>query len=1220
VIRRWETLEPRDIATLAEAVAAELTELPATRVRAAVEQAIAHLAGEGLGVDLTALLDLLVDSPTDEAAAVAVNSVETELRDAGEWEQLVDVYLARVATAEDSPTRSAHLAALGDLLEHDLAEPERALSATIEAFREAPVAALVEPLMRRAAAAGRWNDLARCLFEGVAAAVVQDRVSILRALATIHADHIDEPDAEIRCLEQLRDAAVPDPAVLVKLAHRYDKAGRVRDRLSVLTELADATEDISQRATLYREMAGECERIGDFERAAEFHEWVLSCESDEDAFRCLERIYTGEGRWHAAINVYCRHAEIVAAPARGELYTAIARIYETKLEDLGSAIDFYTKVDSADPGRADIVSTIARLDVESGRFEDAIDALEGCARLAESDGERSDLLHRAATIATDIDEADRAERLLLAAFRASPTRKITIKLGRIAREHGDLSRAETLLARALNETDAAAERAALSCDLAELRDASGDSAGAIARYRDAIAIDENVPGAHAALADLYAREQQLEPLVSELRVLARHATSRDEERTSLDRIVRAATALGDMAEVQHALERIIEIDPQDTGAHLQLSTLLMSNEAWRRAREVLTLTLARFETSMAVVDCVDAHYRLGRCEMASGEQDRARIHLDTALALDAHHRPSLLARIDMDADDPQRLVSHKLALVASSPTNERAGLLAEIGDVYANVLHDSVTAREMYRDALSYRPTDHLLLNKCLGLVVEHNDWTQSADMLERLIETEDDARVRAKYRHVGASVLRKQLDRVDDAADMLRAALADDPTSTRIALALESILKEQGDNDALALYYYERVDALQNLPGTNNERVRAWTELGDVCLTLERRDDALCAFEVAASLDSGNVARRARLANLYFNTGPDYYAKAIEQHQGILREHRGRIASYHALRGLYRLTSQPAAERACADAIAALGIRDDSPVAPAPPLRFDKVTPSFDAEMWTRITNEDVDRMLSILFAMAAPVNARRHALSPQQLGLKRKHAVTNTDGRPFARLLRWVAGRIGVELQDVYVRPEQNTACRVALCQDDRGIVPVVILGRAVLEENIDHRALAFSFARRLCDLRPDRIARLVFRNASELTQIVRAAVAIADGAATGATAESLATMLSPLDLDQVKGIGERLGERHIEPQLACLQWLDATDRGGARVGFAVGGDLRACIGLLDAEPGSQMSRSDRVIDLAWSSITADVLDVRQRLEPGDRADTEPAVVVAPTLRQTL
>jgi tetratricopeptide (TPR) repeat protein len=565
-------------------------------------------------------------------------------------------------------------------------------------------------------------------------------------------------------------------------------------------------------------------------------------------------------------------------------------------------------------------------------------------------------------------------------------------------------------------------------------------------------------------------------------------------------------------------------------------------------------------------------------------------------------------------------------LVASAPAEERAALLTEIGDIYANRLGDPVSAREMYRDALAYRPTDHVLLNKCLGLIAEQGDWAESTDMLERLIETEKDPAIRAKYRHVAATIYREELHRVDDAVALLTIAVEEDPTLTPAAIELETLLVERGDSVELAHLYYTRLQALRGRPGFGNECLRMWGEIADVYLALGQREEALCALEVATSLDPANARRRQRLAKLYVELGPEYHERAIEQHQKLLHDNGRRVASYHALRGLYRLTGQIEKERACADALSIIGMRSVDQPAASPPeaaAPFEADGPAVDRKVWTLLSNGSVDRTLSLLFSIASLPFARGRARTRQQLGLRRKNRVSPADSRRFAVVLRAVAKRLGIDLPEVYVRREQPGACVLFPCASAAGVSLVLSLGRPVADESVSEAELAFSFARCLCDLRADRAARLVFRNAAELAQVIEAAIGVAarnepgidHPASASATSRSLEQALAPLELDQVATIGSRIHERGLDPLAAAQAWLDATDRAAARIALALTGNLHASVRALGLDPADASVRESLILDLVRINVSEEMFEVRNRLRDRRRKRAaSPRIIARP------
>ena len=95
----------------------------------------------------------------------------------------------------------------------------------------------------------------------------------------------------------------------------------------------------------------------------------------------------------------------------------------------------------------------------------------------------------------------------------------------------------------------------------------------------------------------------------------------------------------------------------------------------------------------------------------------------------------------------------------------------------------------MYREALRYRGEDHFLLTKFLGLIADEGDWSYSFDLVHRLIDTEKDGKVRARYRHLAAMIARDELGRAGHAATLFGQAIEDDPRLFTAADELEALL-----------------------------------------------------------------------------------------------------------------------------------------------------------------------------------------------------------------------------------------------------------------------------------------------------------------------------------------------------------------------------------------------------------------------------------------------
>jgi hypothetical protein len=453
--------------------------------------------------------------------------------------------------------------------------------------------------------------------------------------------------------------------------------------------------------------------------------------------------------------------------------------------------------------------------------------------------------------------------------------------------------------------------------------------------------------------------------------------------------------------------------------------------------------------------------------------------------------------------------------------------------------------------------------------------------------------------------IARDELGRRELAATLFGLAIEDDPRLFTAADELEALLGEDADrgNDHTAVmqFYYRRLEHVRTDEGRSGERLRLWDRLGGLCLAQNHRDDAVTAFEVALRLDPDNLDRRIRLADLYLETdldaNPPHATEAIVQHQAVLRGNKRRIASYEALRALYRRTQQPEKARACDDALDVIGMHivDDKlealfrPGGAGDPAAA--ATQPLGHDDWIALGTDGVDLPLSALFALVAPAfvaeRTRTRPPPPHEPG-----AQPVPDD--IARVLGRVVTLLGAAAPPASADPGQLAACTIALRPHAGGLAPVLVIGRPALDRQLDDRELAFVLARQLADLRSDRIARLLCPRAAELAQILELAIAhVADPASH--SGRWLATALHAVEYAQVRALASRLRDR--DPVRAALGWLAATDRVADRIGLVIAGDLASAVRVLERERAT--TGDGRILDLVWASVTEEVLGVRSRIE---------------------
>jgi tetratricopeptide (TPR) repeat protein len=1052
-----------------------------------------------------------------------------------------------------------------------------------------------------------------------------ERAQILRELAeTLEQRGDAERGLVVRLAAFSASPVVADLDPLLRLAKITQRWSELPlDTMSALIDIAD---DESPRRL--REMATAWQQVGRVYYAADCLERVLLLSpTDTHANEALEVFYRSTGEWPVLIDLLGRRAvHVVKDSDRAELYREIGLLYERELSDDSAALDAFQEADRIVPGRPDVVEALARLSIKVGLpEEDVLAALERLGGVIVDPRERAVALCRAAEVARNQDW-NKAQALYESARKDDPDLVAAVDgLAVLLRDRGELAAACDLLVKAADRPAMALERSRWLADAADFRVGLGDFDVAKELYRDARRADATNHRAGVALVELCWDTGSLVELAPILDELCRTTDDPERLRGYLIQRSKVAVELGEGTSARITLARAVDLDPADSTARRELADLLFDNQEWGRARPLLE-GLLEDEDQLAPEVCVELHYRVARCAHELADDAAAAKHATIALALVPGHRPSLLLRAELETPDSDALLADQLALANSAPLEEKASRFAALGDRYAE-RGDRATAREMYREALSYKPDDHLLLTKSLGLVADEGDWSYSLDLLQRLVDTEKDPKVRARYRHAAAQIARDELEDPEQAMTWLAQAIEDDPMSFTIGDDLEQLLGTATELEPLVRFYYRRLEHVRSNEGRPGERLRLWDKLGELCLQLGRTEDAVVAFEVGLQMDPDGTERRQRLADLYLEADPKHHLTAIAQHQAVLRANKRRAASYEALRTLYTRTNQHEKARACDDAIAILSehIIEEKIEALFQPssgetLRTAKAAPirttMLANEDWLALARLDVDLQLSALFSLVAPPFAAERARMRPPPGLPAREYEVPTK---IARVLAQVVATFGIPKPPVYFDREQLAGSKISMRVRDGVLVPVLMIGPSL--EGTDEHELLFILARQLADLRNDRIARLLCPRPGELAQIVELATALESDKTGSHASRWLTTSLHPVELDQARTVGKRLRDRNVVPMSAALNWLAATERAGDRIGFVVSGDLAVCAQVLEREPAVSASDMNRVLELVWASITEEVLAVRGRLEcwqgagPAPRASTSTMKAVRDT-----
>jgi tetratricopeptide (TPR) repeat protein len=1172
--------------------------------------------------------------PGDEEAAEGLSEA---LRRGERWRELCALCEERAAAAE--PARRVELLLLcADVLETRTGELERAIAAYQRALEAAgargeaapEAAAQLERIFRRSQ---RFRELVELLERRAqASSDPAEARALRREIGELTGDRLGDLPGALARLEAVVGEDPRDVGALRALERLYERTGQAAQYLDTLERLVVAVQSADEKVMLLRRLAAEWEeRPGGLERAAAWLQQLLELRAaDEEALRNLARLERAAGRHAELVAVLERHVQVATQPeARRELWAQIGRVCEVDLGDLPRAIVAFQ---AAEQSGGDVLADLARLYLEAGEHQSAIEALPRLADRTADPAARVELLHTAGRVACErLNDDAEAETFLARALEVDAGHVPSLTtLAQLYARRGEWLRAAQLMGEAAERTANRLDKTRLLFEAATLHDQRlGAPARARELYGRVLALDPEHLGAASRLADFYEADGQWAELEPVLDVLARKVDRTDGAKTAevLARLGQAALRGGHAEKAFKVYREAHEADPSAREPLTQLAHLYDARGEHAEAVRLLDTLHLEHGEALPPAERLELYFRQGESEKKRGDDEAALALYRRALEIDAFHRPSLQAVAELCAKGGQfaEVVSAKRALAEQASGEERSRLLEEVGDLTIEKLEDPVAAMTAFLEALELRPNRVLLLHKVLDLCTAQKQWPNAVELILRLTELESDPSRRAKYRYAAASILNDELADDERALELYELVLDDAPDNQPAVGNIEEIYTRRQDWKGLERAYRRMIKRLPT-EGITEIRLRLWSNLGELALArLGSREVALAALEVVRSLDKNNLARREQLAELYVEAGPDHAEKAILEHQWLIRRQPDRLASYQALRKLYNQSRQFDKMWCLCAALRFLKRAEPEEVEFFEKLRPPRFTPAkrkLTEEIWNRhVVHPDEDRLVGALFTLVGPALAAWSAQPHKAFGLMRRDRTDPAQHEHLAaRAFRYAVETLGIAPPELYFRPDQPTGVQVANAIDkDRGqIIPAFMVGAPLLDKPRE-KELVFELAKRLVFLRPERYVRYALPTPQALISALKAALK-ASGASNGAPVdgetarltEHLRRVLPPPVLEQLGLVGrklldaksaEELAQAASEREAAVIDlggWLAASDLTASRAGFALVGDFEAAARLVSTEPPglSPLAPKERLRELLVYAVSEDYFAVRHQL----------------------
>jgi tetratricopeptide (TPR) repeat protein len=399
----------RDRKALAAAYAAQAATAADTNVKVAALRDLAHAAGspEEAAPAYRALVALRGDDVEALLALVeqarAAHDVAAEL-----------VHCARLAQGAEDRGLSAmhHLAIAAQIEARDPAQAlanyrtalsldPHSLTAVRGLTRAALAFALPQALSEAAGHEARvTRDVELCVALLLRAADLRERSADFKGAAADAQRALEYDPEHVQAAQVLSSVLV--------------QAGDEPRLAELLARAAEACADESRRADLYTQAAQIRAQQGDAAAAVSCAERALAARPGHaPALALLARCHESSGRWEQALAAHERRAEATRDPAeRAAAQLAVATIAAQRLGDAARAHKHVRLLLSADPQNRSALALQAKLLVDAGKHEGALETLRKLAQTAQGDAERAQALLDLAGAEQRAGDAASAEQVL----------------------------------------------------------------------------------------------------------------------------------------------------------------------------------------------------------------------------------------------------------------------------------------------------------------------------------------------------------------------------------------------------------------------------------------------------------------------------------------------------------------------------------------------------------------------------------------------------------------------------------------------------------------------------------------------------------------------------------------------------------------------------------------------------------------------------------------
>ncbi|MDB4980275.1 MAG: Tetratricopeptide 2 repeat protein [Myxococcales bacterium] len=810
--------------------------------------------------------------------------LEPLYRSGEEWEKLTQIYEVQLSRISEIGERQTLLRRLAEIAEQKLVDQVAAFGWWAHAVKEDPSSEqALDELVRLARATHQWDAYVQTM-SATASPERSPRVrrDVLLRLAGTYETELGDLERAENALVQVLGENDKDPAALASLDRIYEAQGMYENLAATLRHRLTITDDTDEIVSLNLRLGRvHADALDDAEPAIASYNAVLEHQSrSAEALEALEKLYFRGEKWADLYGVYEKLVDVAKDESgMADCYARMAKLAAEALGQRDKAVELWGRVIDVRPNDPDALGGLADLHEMASEWKELTEVLEKQViattdpeakipvykRLGRIWGEKLSRERNALESWQKVLELDPQDVDALRALAANY---------RSAGAWEELSQALRRLIQ-VGQLGAQSETGISQEELKELYAQLGELEGetlmrtqdSIDAWREVLELDASDFRALAALEKLFVQEARWEEAVD---ILERRARALATPTEQVDVLMQAASLwadkIGDGGSAAEVYERVLQLDPGNATASLELEGLYKQRKSWVK---LVDLLLSRTQYT------ADALGRINLLVQTAGVYEQQLNDLDSAFltlraAFQEDYSNDLVAkeleRLATAADKWNELIGEYTQLVQGiAEPKTAADLWVKIARWYDSALRHTDYAIASAQQALQLDNVHVGALQTLEDLFRKQKRWSDLVGALARHAEVEQEPTARVDILLQLADTYETQIGDTAQATFAYQRALDTDERCIDAISALERLYRRTQAWDRLVEVLTKKAHVVDD----TEQGIKLRLQVGELWESrLGDNDRAIEAYKEVLSVDPQNLVAINALDVLFEKTG----------------------------------------------------------------------------------------------------------------------------------------------------------------------------------------------------------------------------------------------------------------------------------------------------------------------------------------------------------------